>query len=179
MEEVFESRLIKSSLLVQNDGRIPGVPANPRYIRKDEFKTLKRNIEQDPKFLYTNELKVYEFEGKFVVISGNMRLRACKQIGIKEIPCKIIPQDWTADDIMKEAILSNVQLGEWDTESLGNEWSHLPLDDFGVKIPGVTYGDSEEEDEEDIIEKQEDNTKTEVQCCPTCGQAIIKGQVPF
>jgi hypothetical protein len=176
MTQVFESRLIKTSLLVQNDGRIPGVPANPRYIRKDKFESLKRNIEQDPKFLYTNELKVFEYEGKFVVISGNMRLRACKQIGIKEIPCKIIPQDWTAEDINKEAIYSNVESGEWDTEMLANEWGEMPWKDWGVDVPGMQKDDEQSEDEEEI--KQQDNTKTECQTCPTCGK-VIDEAAPF
>jgi len=132
--EILESILIPISKLVPNSGQIEGVPKNPRTIKVAAFEKLKASIESDESHLYTNELKVYEHEGKFVVLSGNMRLKACKALKIKQVPCKVIPKDWTIEQICKEVIISNVSSGEWNSEDLANEWDFAPLVDWGVEI---------------------------------------------
>ncbi len=168
--EILESILIPISKLEANKGQIEGVPKNPRTIKGAAFEKLKASIESDESHLYTNELKVYELDGKFVVLSGNMRLKACKALKIKQIPCKVIPQDWTVEQICKEVIISNVSSGEWNSEDLANEWDFAPLDDWGVEI--VPSFEPVEE------EKEEDNTKTACSTCPTCGQTVT-GDAPF
>ena len=166
--ELLESVLIKSSDLLLNSGQIEGVPKNPRFIRDANFEKLKNSIKEDQSHLYSNELKVYKVGKKWVVLSGNMRFRACKELGISNVPCKVIPQDWTTEQICKEVIISNVSSGEWDSDTLANEWDIYPLDDWGVDLPD--FG-NEESDEED-------NSKCEKSKCPTCGQSV-DGETPF
>jgi len=98
---IYESMMIKTSKLVCNNGQIEGVSKNPRIIKDIAYLTLKESIQNDNSHLFTNELKVFELNGKFVVISGNMRLRVCKELNIKEVPCKIIPSNWTVAQIQK------------------------------------------------------------------------------
>jgi len=171
--EILESILIPTSKLEANKGQIEGVPKNPRTIKGAAFEKLKNSIESDQSHLYTNELKVYELDGKFVVLSGNMRLKACKALKIKQIPCKVIPQDWTIEQICKEVIISNVSSGEWNSEDLANEWDFAPLVDWGVEL--VPWDIEIEESES---EKEQDNTKSACSTCPTCGQTVT-GDVPF
>lgn len=72
--------------LKTNDGQIPGVPKNPRYIRNDRFDLLKQSITDDPEMMQIRELVVYPLDGKYIAICGNMRLKACKAMGWTEIP---------------------------------------------------------------------------------------------
>jgi hypothetical protein len=168
--EILQSILIPISKLVPNSGQIEGVPKNPRIIKKHKFDNLKASIEEDQAHLYTNELKVYEHKGKFVVLSGNMKLKVCKQLKINLIPCKIIPQTWTVWQLCKEIIISNVSSGEWDDDELANVWDFAPLNVWGVEIAPNMIPLEEE--------KEEDNTKTACSTCPTCGQTV-NGETPF
>ena len=93
---------IKITKLEGNVGQIPDVPANPRYINKDRFEALCRSIEQAPEMLELREAIVYPHKKKFVVICGNMRLKACRKLGFETMPCKILPQETTAAKIAKK-----------------------------------------------------------------------------
>ena len=73
---------IELKKLVLNTGQIEGLPANPRKIDINAFSTLKENIIRNPEMLALRGLIVYETEGgKYVVIGGNMRLRAMRELG--------------------------------------------------------------------------------------------------
>ncbi len=89
----METRNINTSFLLLNSGQIEGLPKNPRFIRDERFNALKKSIGDAPEMLSLRELIVYPFNGKYVVIGGNMRLRACKDLGYKELPCKILDVD--------------------------------------------------------------------------------------
>ena len=88
---MIEARRIPLSELAPNTGQIPGVPRNPRIIQDGRFTKLVRSLKEDPEMLELRELLVYEHEGSYVVIGGNMRLKALKHIGETEAPCKVIP----------------------------------------------------------------------------------------
>jgi hypothetical protein len=146
--EILESRLIPIKHLHVNTGQIEGVPKNPRFIKNDRFFKLKASIEADISHLYSNELKVYELKPDyFVVLSGNMRKVACKELGIVEIPCKILPKTWTVEQLCKEVIVSNVSAGEWDMDALANEWSEFDLPEWGVE--NIDFSVKELEAQED------------------------------
>jgi hypothetical protein len=68
-----------------------------------------------------------------VVLGGNMRLKAIKEAGIKEINIEIV--DW-AEDKQKEFIIKdNASFGEWDWSDLANNWDAEELTDWGLDIP--------------------------------------------
>lgn len=162
----IDTTLIKTSKLLNNNGQIEGVPKNPRFIRNERFETLVKSIEDDPELMYARELIVYPYGDKFVVLGGNMRLRACRQLGWQEIPCKVLPE-LNAVKLRAIVIKDNVAFGSDDWEGLANEWDAGELEEWGVEI----LNEKEEKG-------QKDNTKTECDTCPTCGQDI-KGDVPF
>lgn len=98
---MFKNKNIKISELALNTGQVPGLPKNPRFIRDNRFKDLVKSIQDAPEMLDYRKLLVYPFNGKYVVLCGNMRLRACKEIGYKEMPCMIVPEE-TAPEKLRE-----------------------------------------------------------------------------
>jgi hypothetical protein len=85
-----EIKNIPISKLQCNTGQIDGLPKNPRFIKDYRFEALKKSIQDAPEMLNLRELLVFPFNDKYVVIGGNMRLKACKELGHTEIPCKIL-----------------------------------------------------------------------------------------
>jgi hypothetical protein len=75
-----------------------------------------------------------DVDNKYVVLGGNMRLKACKEIGLKEIPI-IVADEWTEEQKNEFLIKDNVGFGEWDWDSLANEWDVEKLDDWGLDLP--------------------------------------------
>ena len=110
-------------------------PNNPRVIRDEKFAKLKQSIIDFPEMLEKRPLVCYtDADGKFVVLGGNMRLKALSDIGAKEIPI-ILADDWTAEQRAQFLIKDNVGFGEWDWEQLANEWDAQKLADWGLDLP--------------------------------------------
>lgn len=139
-----EIKNLKVSQLEVNKGQIEGLPKNPRFIKDERYKALKKSIEDAPEMLSLRELIVYPHGEKFVVIGGNMRLRACTEIGYKEIPCKVLPAETPAEKLREYAIKDNVGFGSDDFDVLANEWDIDELTDWGMELD---FG-------EDVEEKQ-------------------------
>ena len=76
--------------------KIKNNPHNPRLIKDDKFKKLCNSIKEFPKMM---ELRPIIIDDSFMVLGGNMRLRACKELGMKEIP-----EEWVkkASDLTEE-----------------------------------------------------------------------------
>ena len=93
-----------------------------------------------------------------VILGGNMRYKACKEAGLKEIPI-IIADNLTEEQQREFLIKDNVSGGEWDFEMLANEWDSDKLDEWGLDIPSFAAGvDYSILDEEDISEQLADMT---------------------
>jgi hypothetical protein len=126
-------------------------PKNPRIIKDDKFRKLVKSIQEFPDMLNKRPLIVFtDTDGKFVVLGGNMRLKACKEIGLKEIPV-ILADEWTEEQKAEFLIKDNVGFGEWDWDQLANEWDAEKLDEWGLNVPNWSAGITENEmTEEDI-----------------------------
>jgi ParB-like chromosome segregation protein Spo0J len=110
-------------------------PKNPRIIKDGKFQKLVKSIQEFPDMLNKRPLVVFtDVDGKYVVLGGNMRLKACKEIGLKEIPI-IVADEWTEEQKNEFLIKDNVGFGEWDWDSLANEWDAEKLDDWGLDVP--------------------------------------------
>ena len=66
-----------------------------------------------------------------------MRLKACIEIGIKDIPCKVLENDTPIEKLQAYTIKDNIGYGEHDFDLLANEWDIDKLDDWGVDLPGI------------------------------------------
>jgi ParB-like chromosome segregation protein Spo0J len=110
-------------------------PKNPRLIKDDKFKKLVKSIEEFPDMLNKRPLIVFtDVDGKYVVLGGNMRLKALKELNYKEVPI-ILADEWTEEQKAEFLIKDNVGFGEWDWDSLANEWDAEKLDDWGLDLP--------------------------------------------
>jgi len=127
-------------------------PKNPRIIKDGKFQMLVKSIQEFPDMLNKRPLVVFtDVDNKYVVLGGNMRLKACKEIGLKEIPI-IIADEWTEEQKNEFLIKDNVGFGEWDWDSLANEWDVEKLDDWGLDLPVDLSIQEELEAEEDNYE---------------------------
>ena len=110
-------------------------PKNPRLIKDDKFKKLVKSIQEFPDMLNKRPLIVFtDVDGKYVVLGGNMRLKALKELNYKEVPI-ILADEWTEEQKAEFLIKDNVGFGEWDWDNLANEWDAENLDEWGLDVP--------------------------------------------
>jgi|694.fasta_scaffold82010_2 DNA modification methylase len=117
---------------------------NPRVIKDDKFKKLVKSIQEFPQML---EIRPIVVNDEMVVLGGNMRLKACIEAGLKEVP--IIKASSLTPEQQKEFIIKdNVGFGEWEWDVLANEWDVEKLTDWGLDIPNY---------EAKVLEAEEDD----------------------
>lgn len=136
-QKELESKSLPIEFLELNRGQIYGLPKNPRFIRDDRFEALKKSISDNPEMLEMRELLVYPFDEKYIVIGGNMRLRACIELGIKDVPCKVLPTETPVEKLRAYTMKDNIAFGETDWDALANEWDLSELKDFGMTLDGI------------------------------------------
>lgn len=134
----MEVRLISVKAIEPNKGQVDGLPQNPRFIRDERYEALKKSIQDYPEGLSLRELIVYPYGKKYVVVGGNMRLRACKELGYETMPCKVLDTDTPPDELRRIAIMDNVSFGQNDWDILGNEYDEQELADFGMELDWLT-----------------------------------------
>jgi len=128
-------------------------PNNPRIIKDDKFKKLVESIKEFPQMLSLRPIVVND---DMIVLGGNMRLKACKEAGLKEVPI-IKASDLNEDQQKAFIIKDNVGYGEWDWDMLANEWDAEELIQWGLDIPSFDNGDYSEKNKEINIDDIEDS----------------------
>jgi len=131
-------------------------PNNPRVIKDDKFDKLVRSIKEFPKML---EIRPIVVNDDMIVLGGNMRLKACKEAGLKEVPI-IKASDLTEDEQKQFIIKDNVSGGEWDWEMLQNDWNLEELDEWGLDVPDFTPDQVLEAEEDDFDTTPPEEPKT-------------------
>jgi ParB-like chromosome segregation protein Spo0J len=106
-------------------------PNNPRLIKDDKFKKLVQSIKDFPEMLNIRPIVVNQ---DMIILGGNMRYKACKEAGLKEVP--IIKTDLTEAQQREFLIKDNTSGGEWDWEVLANEWDNEQLEAWGLDLVG-------------------------------------------
>jgi hypothetical protein len=114
-------------------------PNNPRLIKDDKFKKLVQSIKDFPEMLNIRPIVVNQ---DMIILGGNMRYKACKEAGLKEIP--IIKTDLTEEQQREFLIKDNTSGGEWDFEMLANEWNVEQLEEWGLDIPAFDIDNDNE-----------------------------------
>ena len=111
-------------------------PKNPRIIKDAKFEKLKKSIQDFPDMLNKRPLVCFtDKDGMFVVLGGNMRLKAAQAIGMKELPI-VLADEWTEEQKAEFLIKDNVGFGEWAWDELANEWDAGQLEEWGLDVPG-------------------------------------------
>ena len=110
--------------------QVKGNPNNPRIIKNDKFKKLVKSIQEFPEMLKLRPIVVDE---NMIVLGGNMRLKASKDAGLKEVWIEIA--EGLTDEQKKEFIVKdNVGFGEWEWDMLANEWDSVQLAEWGLDV---------------------------------------------
>jgi DNA modification methylase len=121
-------------------------PNNPRIIKDDKFKKLVASIKEFPQMLSLRPIVVND---DMIVLGGNMRLKACKEAGLKEVPV-IKASDLNEEQQKAFIIKDNVGYGEWDWDMLANEWNEEELVEWGLDIPNFDIKDLGTAEEDDF-----------------------------
>jgi hypothetical protein len=110
--------------------KVKGNPNNPRIIKNDKFKKLVKSIQEFPEMLKLRPIVVDE---DMMVLGGNMRLKASKDAGLKEVWIDIA--EGLTEEQKKEFIVKdNVGFGEWEWDMLANEWDSVELAEWGLDV---------------------------------------------
>ncbi len=120
-------------------------PNNPRLIKDDKFKKLVQSIKDFPEMLNIRPIVV---NTDMVILGGNMRYKACKEAGLKEVP--VIITDLSEEKQREFLIKDNTSGGEWDWEVLANEWNSEELEAWGLDVPNFEVDEVLEATEDDF-----------------------------
>lgn len=155
---------LKISQLVNNTGQIKDVPANPRRIKQEDYKKLIKSLTEDPDFMEHKPLHVYQVGEEYVVLGGNQRLRALKELKYKDVPVTIYKPETPPEVLRARIMKDNAEFGSWDMDMLANEWADDDLADWGVDLPVFEpdFGDDDKPNDDEL------KTKAIVEC-PGCG----------
>jgi hypothetical protein len=129
-------------------GTVKLSPDNPRVIKGDKFKKLVQSIKDFPQML---ELRPIVVDEDMVVLGGNMRLRACIEAGLKEVP--ILRASMLTEEQKREFVIKdNSSFGEWNWDILANEWDIKDLSAWGIDIPASYFDDDKPEFDKDTLD---------------------------
>jgi ParB-like chromosome segregation protein Spo0J len=135
---------------------------NPRVIKDEKFEQLVQSIKDFPKML---EIRPIVVNDEMIVLGGNMRLKACKEAGLKDVQI-IKASDLTEEQQREFIIKDNVGFGEWDWEQL-KEWDGEELEAWGLDVPefgaDVDYSILDDEDVEDQLNDMTNGVKKAIQ----------------
>lgn len=161
----MEIKRIRLTDLEQNKGQVKGLPSNPREWTRGDLDKLISNIKQTPELLEMRGLIVYPYQGKYIILGGNMRFSALREMNEPDAPCMVVPEDTPIEKLREITILDNGSFGSWDYDMLANEWDDLPLADFGVPAwdtENLESVSAPKEVEEDDFDETKDHI--EVRC---------------
>jgi hypothetical protein len=121
---------------IMNINEIKPNPNNPRIIKDDKFKKLVKSIQDFPQML---ELRPIVIDENNIVLGGNMRLKACIEAGLIDVPVKQA-KELTEEQKKEFIVKDNVGYGEWDWDDLANNWDEQLLTEWGLDIPNFDSG---------------------------------------
>lgn len=152
---------VPASRLRANDGRVPGIPRNPRRWSDEQLELLARSLRETPELFAARGCLCVIFDGTPVVIGGNMRLAAARSAGMESVPCIIYPQDTDTEVLRQVALKDNGSFGDWDTDLLRMEWPDYDLAAFGIDLQ-----EGAEEDPDDTEASEDGYTEAEADTAP-------------
>lgn len=145
-------------------------PDNPRIIKDESFKRLKKKLKEFPRGLELNPIIVND---QSFVICGNQRLRALKELGIKKVPI-LLADDFTEEELEKFAILDNVNDGEWDWDILSSSYDIEQLEEWGLPIPeDMKIPEEDIDGSEDEIPEEPKDIYVELSDVWKCGRHTV------
>jgi len=128
-------------------------PDNPRLIKDNKFKKLCNSLKEFPKMMQIRPI-VIDTNKDNMILGGNMRYRALKELGYKDIPDEWVKDANTLTEEEKQRFIveDNVPFGEWDFEALANMYDLKDLKQWGF-----------DDNELDIMQTEEDDFDAKVE----------------
>lgn len=161
----MEIKRIRLTDLELNRGQVKGLPSNPRQWGKGELANLVKSIRETPELLEARGLIVWPYAGKYVILGGNMRFSALREMNAVDAPCMVMPENTPIEKLREIVIKDNGAFGSWDYDMLANEWDDLPLPEWGVPAwdtENLESVSAPKEVEEDDFDENKDHI--EVRC---------------
>ena len=130
---------------------------NPRLIKDYKFEKLKKSITEFPKML---ELRPIIIDNDNIILGGNMRYQALKDLGYKEMPENWVKKssELSEEEKQRFIIADNVGFGDWDWDIIANEWDTEILADWGLDVPSFEL----EAEQLEAVEDDFDTTPPEI-----------------
>ena len=144
-------------------GLIEGLPSNPRQWTKDDINRIAASLEETPELFRMRPLIVYEVNGVYVILGGNLRFEGAKKLKLESCPCVVVPAETSIQKMKEIVIKDNGQFGAWDYDELANGWDDLDLTGWGVK--GVNFKMPTVDSEKDFLNRFNKITN-ETALCP-------------
>ena len=138
--------------------KIKGNPNNPRIIKNDKFKKLVKSIKEFPQMLEKRPIVVDE---DLMVLGGNMRLKASKDAGLKEVWIDIA-EGLTEEQKQEFIVKDNVNFGEWEWDMLANDWDSVQLAEWGLDV-WQNEDDEQNNDVNDISDNISEEYRVEIE----------------
>ena len=152
----------------QNTGQIAGLPSNPRQWTQTDIDRIAKSLQETPELFEARPLIVYEQDGEYIILGGNLRYEGAKKNRMKDVPVHILAHDLNIDKLKEIVIKDNGSFGDWDMDALANEWDDLPLKDWGIDVAwdSVMLEETAPQDRQEVEEDDFDAEKDhiEVRC---------------
>ena len=171
--------------LQPNTGQVPGLPGNPRQWTEGDIKRIARSLKETPELFVARPIIVLPYstpgaEDCYVILGGNLRSEGARRNKMQTVPCYILPTETPVAKLKEIVIKDNGSFGAWDYDALGNEWSELPLPEWGVPVWDVDHigdglssqGREGAEGYDDFVEKFDKEIPLTTDDCYTPGEVF-------
>lgn len=148
------------------------LPNNPRVIKDKQFQTLCDSIKNNIDYFEARPLILSNRTGELIIIAGNQRFAAAKELAFKEVPTYLLEN--LSEEREKEIIIrDNISNGDWDMDLLGNNFDLNDLNEWGLEIPGIDVDELPELPEQDLSDSLESRYVLEIECDSQAEQDIL------
>ena len=137
---MMDFRKIALTELDFNTGQIPGLPPNPREWTDLELKRLAKSMKGTPELVEARGCIVVPYEGRYVVLGGNLRLAAAKFLKWPDIMCAVLPEGTKVRKLKEIVLKDNSSFGSWDLSLLRKDWAEFDFGDWGIEVTWDTAG---------------------------------------
>tara|TARA_R110002096_G_scaffold23469_5_gene74655 strand:- start:4424 stop:4990 length:567 start_codon:yes stop_codon:yes gene_type:complete len=132
-------------------------PNNPRYIDEHKFTELKESITDSEWMMQIRPIIIDE---NFIVLCGNMRYKACLDLGISNVWVKQYT-DLTKEEKQELILKDNISSGDWSEEILEKDWSDSSYKKWMGSQP-ISYDDLDYDDLSLDLDSMEGNVKRSI-----------------
>lgn len=136
-------------------------PKNPRTIKDESFRKLVQSIDQNPDYFEARPIILSDRTGDLIIIAGNQRYAAAKEIGIKDVPTVLIPA-LTEEKEQEIMIRDNISNGDWDYDMLAADWDSSDLQEWGLDMPDWSVEEDKNLSDTDEIPEIEEEAVTRI-----------------